>query len=209
MRKGDASDIDSTHAASVFDIDMLRVARVYAEAMLNAAEAAGKADLIWEQFLALVGSPLRRSEAANDPATLLVFAGIPRGRRTEIIRKVLTERVDELLLNLILVMNDHQRLAALRAVAAVYRELMDERARRVPVQVRSAVPLTDEEREQVRAFTRSRFRLEPVLAEAVDPALLGGLRIQVGDQVIDATVRTRLETLKNQLLTRSSYAIRR
>ena len=63
-------------------------------------------------------------------------------------------------------------------------------------------------------FTRTKvrglaFNLEPMLAESVDPTVLGGLRVQVGDQVIDATVRTRLESLKNQLLARSSYALRR
>jgi F-type H+-transporting ATPase subunit delta len=86
---------------------------------------------------------------------------------------------------------------------------MDERARKVRVQVVSAVPLTDGEREQVNEMVRRRFDLEPVLVETVDPAVLGGVRVQVGDRVIDATVRSRLDALKDQLLARSSYAIRR
>ncbi|HEX4591686.1 MAG TPA: ATP synthase F1 subunit delta [Gemmataceae bacterium] len=209
MHKGQPSDLDPTQATSVFDIDALRVARVYAEALLNAAEKAGKAEEIWEQLFALVGKPLRRSDSPADPVALLTSTAIPRGRRDEIIRVALEGKVDTLLLNTIFVLNDHQRLGILRPVAAVYHELMEVRARRVRVQVKSAVPLTDAEREQVKEMARQRLNLDPVLAESVDPSLLGGLRVQVGDRVIDATVRARLDSLKNQLLSRSSYAIRR
>jgi F-type H+-transporting ATPase subunit delta len=210
MRKpGDAFDLDPTQAASVFDIDVLRVARVYAEALLNSAEKDGKAQDVWDQLLALVGNPLRHSDNPADPVNLITSSAIPRGRRDEILKKALGGRVETLLLNTILVLNDHQRLGILRPVAAVYHQLMEERARRVRVQVKSAVPLTDGEREQVKEMARNRLKLDPVLVELVDPSLLGGLRVQVGDRVIDATVRARLDSLKNQLLARSSHAIGR
>lgn len=208
MRKGDASDGDPTRAASVFDIDVLRMARVYAEALLNAAAAQDKVDLIWDHFLALVGTPLRKSDSPTDPMVELVVA-IPKGRRAEIIRKAVSGRADDLFLNFLLVLNAHQRLDITRAVAAVYHQLMDQRARRVRVQVKSAVTLTDAEREQIKEMARRQFDFDPELVESVDPAVLGGVRLQVGDLMIDATVRARLESLKNQLLTRSSHAIRR
>src|SRR5207253_5733241 len=160
-----------------------RVARVYAEALLNAAEKQGKVDEVWEQFAALTGHG-----GPTDAATLLTSTAIPRARRGEVIRLAFAGRVDDLLFNFLMVLNDHQRLDTLRAAAAVYHELMDERARRVRLDVKSAVPLTDAEREQVKELARRRFNLEPMLAESVDPTVLGGLRVQVGDQVIDATV---------------------
>jgi F-type H+-transporting ATPase subunit delta len=205
MHKGDTTFLDPTRAPSVFDIDVVRVARVYAEALLNAAEKKGRADEIWEELATLVHG----GGGSVDPITLLTHTAIPRRRRGEIIRQVFAGKADDLLFNFLMVLNGHQRLDTLRAVAAVYHELKNDRAKRVGVQVRSAVPLTEAEREQVKVLARRRFGLEPILAEAVDPTVLGGLRIQVGDQVIDATVRTRLESLKNQLLARSSYAIRR
>jgi F-type H+-transporting ATPase subunit delta len=208
MHKDEPSDLDPTQAASVFDIDALRVARVYATALLDAAEKAGKADLIWEHFVSLVSNPLRQSDSPTDPMVMLVVA-VPRGRREEMIRKAFAGRVDDLFLNFVLVLNHHNRLQIIRPVAAEYRELMDERARKVRVQVKSAVPLTDAERDKVKAMARNRLNLDPILVESVDPALLGGLRVQVGDQMIDVTVRARLDALKNQLLTRSSHAIRR
>jgi F-type H+-transporting ATPase subunit delta len=208
MHKGTPADLDPTQAPTVFDIDVLRVARVYAEALFNAAVKADKVDAIWEQFVALVGRPLRRTESATDPVVGLVIA-VPKTHRDAIVRKALAGRVDDLFLHFILVLNAHNRLAILRPVASVYRELMDERARKVRVRVTSAVPLTEPEREQLGEMVRSRFDRSPLLVETVDPAVLGGLRVQVGDRVIDATIRSRLDALKDQLLARGAHAIRR
>ena len=71
------------------------------------------------------------------------------------------------------------------------------------------MPLTDEQREQVKALARDSYNLEPVLAEEVDPELIGGLLVQVGDHVYDATLRSRLESIKHQLIARSSHEIQR
>ena len=208
MVKGTAADLDPTLAPTVFDIDVLRVARVYAEALFKAAVKANKVDEIWDLFVALVGRPLRRTESATDPVVGLVVA-VPRNRRAEIIHKALGGKVDDLFLHFILVLNAHNRLPILRPVASVYRELMDKRARKLRVQVTTAVPLTDPERERIGEMVRSRFDLSPLLLETVDPSVLGGLRVQVGDRVIDATVRSRLDALRDQLLARGSHAIRR
>src|SRR5947208_3007397 len=137
MPKGDAPDLAPAPAPSVFDIDVVRVARVYAEALLNAAEKQGKVDEIWDELVALVGPTARHGDRATDAVALLTSTAIPRARRGEIIRLVFTGKVDDLLLNFLMVLNGHQRLDTLRAVVAVYRELMDERARRVQVQVKS------------------------------------------------------------------------
>jgi F-type H+-transporting ATPase subunit delta len=209
MHKGEPLDLDPTRAPSVFDIDVLRIARVYAEALLNAAEKQGKAEEVWEHFTDLVGNPLRRSDNPSDPASLMASSAIPRGRKEEVIRKALQGKVDDLFLNFILVLNEHNRLEILRPVAAEYRGLLDQRSRRLRVQVRSAVPLTEEQREQLTVLARDYYHLEPVLVEFVDPALIGGLRMQIGDRVVDLTIRSRLDAIKNQLIARSSHEIQR
>jgi F-type H+-transporting ATPase subunit delta len=163
---------------------------------------------MWEHFVAVVGNPLRKSDSPDDPMVKLVV-DIARHQREHIVRKALGGRVDPLFLNFVLVMNKHDRLGIIRPVAAVYRGLIDERARKMRVQVLSAVPLNDAERSQIKEMARRRWQLDPVLVEKVDPAVLGGVRLQVGDRMIDATVRARLDGIKNQLLARSSHAIGR
>src|SRR5438477_6437609 len=151
MPKADAHDLDPTRAPSVFDIDVLRIARVYAGALLKAAQAKGVADQLQERFDAIVGDPMRQSDGPADAAALLASGGIPKARKAEVIEKLFRGQADDVFVDFLLVLNGHNRLDLLRAVAATYRELRDELHKRVRVLVRSAVPLADGQREQVKA----------------------------------------------------------
>jgi F-type H+-transporting ATPase subunit delta len=209
MPNAGASDLDPTKAPSVFDIDVLRVARVYAAALLKAAQKADKVDLIQQHFDDLFGHSHPDPANPVDVGTLMASSLIPHGRKEQVIRNAFQGRVDDLFLDFLLVLNHHNRLDIIRAIGTEYRELRDELYRRVRVQVRSAVPLNDEQREQVKARTRDAFQMDPVLLESIDPSLLGGLQIQVGDRLFDLSLRSRLDTIKNQLIARSSHEIQR
>jgi F-type H+-transporting ATPase subunit delta len=115
--------------------------------------------------------------------------------------------VSDLLFNFLNVLNAKDRLSLVRHVAAAYRGALDQRAKRVRVSVRSAVPLTDAQTEQLRQAIGQATGLDPVVAAKVDESLLGGMIVQVGDQVFDSSVRYRIEAIRNQLLARSSYEI--
>jgi F-type H+-transporting ATPase subunit delta len=209
MHDASRSDLDPTVAPSVFDVDVLRVARVYAQSLLQAAQKANKVDLMQEHIDDLFGE---RTRDPNDPAdlgTLLTSTAIPRGRKEQVIRDAFGGRVDDLFLNFLLVLNEHNRLAIIRAVGAMYRELRDELYNRVRLQVRSAVPLNDDQKEQIKSQAGAYFKMEPVLVEVVDPTLIGGLQIQVGDRMFDLSLKSRLESIKNQLIARSSHEIQR
>src|SRR5436309_1653747 len=114
MHKADAHDLDPTRAPSVFDIDVLRIARVYAEALLKAAQPKGLVDQLQESFDSLVGDPLRRSDEAADPAALMASGAIPKARKAEVIEKLFRGKTDDVLVNFLHVLNDHNRLALLR-----------------------------------------------------------------------------------------------
>src|SRR5262249_56227312 len=75
------------------------------------------------------------------------------------------------------------------------------------VEVRSAAPLDDDQRDRLRRELQETFHLEPLLETEVDPELLGGMLVRVGDWVYDASVRTQLETIRNQIIARSSHEI--
>ena len=209
MHKADPQDLDPTRAPSVFDIDVLRLARVYADSLLRAAQPRGLVDQLQEEFDSLVGNPLRRSEDPSDPATLMASGVIPRSKKAEVIERLFRGKADDLFVNFLLVLNDHNRLELLRPVAAMFRALRDELHNRVRIVVRSAVPLTDEQREQLKATARDYYRTEPVLVEQINPDLLGGLQVQIGDRLIDLTVRSRLQDIRNNLIARSSHEIQR
>ena len=97
----------------------------------------------------------------------------------------------------------NNRLGLLRGVAAAYRAIIDERSGRVRVKVTVAVPLADEQKTKLTANLKDLLKQEPVLDVRVDPDLLGGMIVQVGDSVVDTSVRTRLQSLRTLLLDRS------
>jgi F-type H+-transporting ATPase subunit delta len=208
MHKGQPTDLDPTIAPSVFDIDVLRIARVYAEALLKAAQKADKVDLMQDHFDELFGTVIGTAEPTSI-RSLMTSGAIPRGRREQVITDAFKGRVDDLFLDFLLIVNKHDRLDLIRPVGAEYRELRDKLYNRVRFQVRSAVKLNDEEKERIARRAAEYFKMEPVLVEIVDPALIGGLQIQVGDTLYDLSLKTRLDKIRQQLLARSSHEIQR
>jgi F-type H+-transporting ATPase subunit delta len=186
------------------DVGAQRVARVYAEALLNAAQKRGEVDAILEQFESLVRDALQTDSLVG---AFFSSPAVPAGVKAEVIKKVCAGRASELFTNFLLVVNDHGRLELLRTILFEMRELNDKRARRLRVLVRSAVPLPDDQRETIRQGIQNHFQLEPILDLQVDPALLGGVVVKVGDWVYDGSVRERLQTFRNHLLARSSHEI--
>ena len=189
---------------TVLDVNTQRIARVYAEALLRTAQKQGKVDEVLDELEALVREVFRA-----DPQLEAFFASgiIGRDRKAAVLRDAFGGRADELVLNALLVLNDHERLDLLRPIAAAYRALRDQRAGYMRVQVRSAAPLPDDQRERLRAKLRETFHKEPVLEQQTDPELLGGMVVRVGDWVYDQSLRAQLENLRNQIIARSTYEI--
>lgn len=189
---------------NVFDVSEQRVAKVYAEALLNAAHKRQQAKEALEELESLVQDVFK-----SDPQfeAFLSSGSIGRDRKAAIIRSAFQGRASEAFVNFLLVLNDHERLSLIRPILAEATEIYNDRAGQMRVQVRSAVPLAEDQVERLKEELRASFQREPVLEMRIDPELIGGLVVQVEDWVIDASVRTRLDTIRNQLIARSSYEI--
>jgi F-type H+-transporting ATPase subunit delta len=170
-------------------------ARRYAEA---AFEVATRDDTVekWRNELDLA------AELVGDERALDVLANpaIPGERRAKALEEMLGDRVSRPVQNLIQLMPRRGRIDDLPRVAAEFRRLDDKRQGITHATATSARELTQDE---VRALTA---RLEETtggriaLDVEVDPSLLGGLIVRVGDRLIDGSVRGRLERLRNQLV---------
>jgi F-type H+-transporting ATPase subunit delta len=187
---------------TVLDAGSRRVARVYAAALLDAAAKHQQTDAVLDEFASLFDDVFR-----GDPQfeTFLASGAVSRRAKAGVIHNVFDGRASETFRNFLLVLNDHQRLDLLRGIHQAARELNDERAGRIPVLVTSAAPLPDDQRQRLLEQLRARLRKEPVLKVRVDPALLGGIVVRAGDLVYDASVRTRLENIRKQLIERASH----
>jgi len=186
------------------DVRAKRIAKVYAEALFEAAHKAGQLDAVIEELEALV-----REVLLADPRFDVLFASPAIGRyaRAEILAKAFKERLSPTLYAFLQVLNGHDRLELVASVTLALRAFSEERARRVRVYVTSAVPLSPQEQIQIAEGIRQAMKLEPILVISVDPSILGGVKIRVGDRQYDATVRTRIENIRNQILTSSSHEI--
>jgi F-type H+-transporting ATPase subunit delta len=189
---------------TVMDDEARQVARVYAEALYQAAERKGLAEEVLNELNQLVYDVFRL-----DPGLEAFFASasIGRDRKGEALGRAFGGRASEVFVQFLQVLNHHDRLGMIRAIAEAYRNLYNRRSNRQVVQVRSAVPLTDAERTRLCDDVRAVGKIEPILEEKVDPELLGGLVIRVRDWVYDASLRTRLDTIRTQLIDRSSHGI--
>lgn len=181
-----------------------RVARVYAEALLDVAEQKDLADDVGDELNALVGDVfVRAPEVEQELASPI----IKRTAKGPLLEATFKGKVSDVTLSFLNVLNGKDRLGLLRHVEAAYRELLDHRAKRVRVLVRSAVALSAEQTEKLRQTVGVAHGREPVIVAKIDPTLLGGMVVQVGDEVFDGSVRTRIDNIRNQLLARSSYEI--
>ena len=186
---------------TVLNADTRRVARVYAGSLLDVAAECDQTDQVLEELAALIDGVLK---AAPQFEAFLVSAAA-RGRKAEVIRRAFDGRASDLLRNLLLVLNAHRRLDLLRSIREVATELHAERTGHMQAFVASAVPLSDNLRERLRQELRAKYRKEPVLTVRVEPDLLGGLVVRVGDWLYDASVRARLETIREQIIERGRH----
>ena len=199
-----ADAIESDSRAGAEGSSERRVARVYAEALLDVAAQRDQADDIGQELEALVSEVF---DGAPEVEATLGSPVVKRSVKTPLLATVFKGQVSDLLFNFLNVLNSKDRLSLVRHVSAAYRDLLDQRAKRLRVKVRSAVPLTDGQTEQLIQAIGQATGLDPVVSAQIDPALLGGMIVQVGDQVFDSSVRTRVESIRNQLLARSSYEV--
>jgi F-type H+-transporting ATPase subunit delta len=186
------------------DVSARRIARVYAESLLNAAKNQGQEDEALAELDVLV-----RDIFPTQPRleTLLSSAALGRKARHDVIQTLFASRTTAAFTNFLQVLNDHERLDLLRPILTEAHALFDQRHGRLQVLVTSAVPLLDEVRRRLETSVRDYFHLEPVLKARVDPEVLGGLKVRIGDMLYDASVRSKLDNLRNQILASSSHEI--
>jgi F-type H+-transporting ATPase subunit delta len=179
------------------------IARTYAEALFAAAEKAGTVDDVCEEFLALL-------DAFNQRPDLEVFlsgAAVGRDARATALDHVFKDKASQTFYAFLQVLNGHERLELIRPVARALRDLADEKARRIRVYVTSAVPMGEDQLTNIRSLLEEKMALKPVMVASVDPSLLGGMKVRVGDLQYDGSVKTRIDNLRNQILEASSHEI--
>lgn len=186
---------------TVLDTGAEHLGRIYAEALLAAADKAGVADLVVDQLQEVV-----RDVLANHPNLAAAFASprIEASEKARLIDRLFGDKLDTTLIRFLKIVAQRGRLGYLNAISSAARNMRDEALGRTLAEVRTAVPLTDELRKSIADRLGKQLQRKVVLREKVDPNVIGGIVIRVGDTVFDSSVAGRLNSLSKR--TRQSFA---
>ena len=172
--------------------ELATIARPYAEALFKAA--AGRADdtSTWLESLASVAADARLLEFASNPkaAPQQVF---------DLIAGLVPQGLPEAGRNLLQTVLDNGRLAALPEVARQFRALKNASSGAADALIQSAFPIDDAAVRELAQVLEQRFGRKLTTRVEVDPSLIGGVRAVVGDEVLDTSVKARLEQMKAAL----------
>jgi F-type H+-transporting ATPase subunit delta len=170
--------------------ELATIARPYAEALFKASSNGSLAGLAAEvQALAAVAGNAQLRQYADNPK-------VTSSQTFDLIGSVLKTPLSEPTKNLLRAMIDNGRLAALPDVAAQFQTLVNERSGVSDAIVHSAYPIDGAQLADVVAALEKRFGRKLNASVVVDPELIGGVRVVVGDEVLDTSVKARLEQMK-------------
>ena len=110
------------------------------------------------------------------------------------------EGFDKEVVNLARLLIESNRVREIAGVVEEFADLTDEAAGRVRAVVTTAVELPADEKDELARTLGARLGKEVALRALVDPRVLGGLKLQYGDHMIDATIATRLQQLRSRLV---------
>jgi F-type H+-transporting ATPase subunit delta len=169
-------------------------ARRYAEAAFEVARSSGSLD-DWEEQLAAVAAILA------DPALNRAFTSpvVPRERKEELILATFPE-MESRVRNFLVLLVRQDRLGVLPDILATFRALLNEHRGVQVVEVTTSEPLEASERDEVAARLAQHLGRQVLIETRVDTNIIGGLVARVGDQVLDGSVRGRLDRLRAALV---------
>ncbi|MHC4444205.1 MAG: ATP synthase F1 subunit delta [Planctomycetota bacterium] len=186
-----------------YDPERQAIADVYGEALFSAAVDQGQEDQVASEFADVIAY----MDKDPDFAAFMSAESVDDDPRRLSLEKLFRGRMNDLLLNLFQVLNNHFRSSLVRYVQRSMELLMREKNQQQEVVVETASPLTAELKEAICNDVSTQTGKQAILVEKVKPELIGGLVIRIGDLEIDGSVTTRMQNMQKQLYDRASEAV--
>lgn len=174
------------------------LAEIYARSLFDLADAAGG----WPTIETIAGELEELLELTRTDARFNEFLAsrtLPVSARAASLERVLKGRVHDLLVRFLLVLNKKRRLSHLHPIAAAFDAMAQERFGRVEVDVYTAEPIGPEERRSVGERLSKALGKEVIVHPYTEPSMIGGVRLRIGDRLVDASVATQLRRMRERL----------
>jgi len=173
---------------------MEELAQVYARSLFAVAREQDKLDELREQVAQF-------ADALNGNRDLVVFFFSPYfsiKEKQEALGRVL-DGADQVLLNFLSLLIENHRMPVIFRIRQEYERLWDEENRTLAVEITSAIQLDQATTESLGKTIGERAGRKVTLAARVDPDILGGIVVRVGNSILDASIRNRLEQLRRHV----------
>ncbi len=192
--------------ASIQHID--EIASVYAKSLLAVCDAQG-GDAAAESAAAELRELAEIVRAERRFAEFLKTPIVGDGARKASLARILEGKVSDLVFRFAMVVCDHGRAGRLADIADAFDALLQERLGRIEVDMFTVDgAASDEVLATVRAQVKAAFGKDPVLHQYADAAMIGGVKLRIGDQLIDGSVATQLRNMRESVARRGSDTIR-
>ena len=169
--------------------EIATIARPYAEALFKSAAADLDNTSWWLDALGAVAGNQQVLQFADNPK-------VTNDQVFELVTQIAKVPLPPHGVNFLRTVIENNRLAALPEIARQFRELKNARSGSSDAVVYSAFPIAPAQLEDVKSLLERRFGRKLNLSVQDDPSLIGGIRVVVGDEVLDTSVRARLEQMK-------------
>lgn len=183
------------------------LAAVYARSLLELAEKAGGQERI-ESVLAELEAILEMARADKRFGEFLASRVLSTANRAASLRQIFENNCDDLVLRFLQVLNQKGRLGHIVAIVAAYDALVQERFGRIEVDVYTASPVDFEEIDRVKGRLSTILGKEVIVHPYTDESMIGGVKFRIGDQLVDASLASRLRRMRDQLHTTGGAKLR-
>lgn len=194
----------ATKIPTVFDSDEQQIGEVYARALLGSVSK-DKIDLVVQEFQSLIVDVLDKH-----PKLEMAMANpkLSAEDKSALIDKIFKGKMDGTLVTFLKVLGRRQRLNSIRAIQGATSALADEMAGRIQAVVTVSDQLNSESEQALVKKLETLLKKQVRIVVKVDPQILGGLVVRIGDTVYDGSIDGQLRSLRKVVTQRAENAVR-
>lgn len=167
----------------------------YSFALIDIAKEHDMLDEIYEQFKTIV-TELTREEGMWE---LINIPSIETSEQKKLIRTIFGEDINEYLYNFFMLLFDKSRFNELEDIFQSFRDYYLAEKNTLEASILSVLALSEEHIKVIKEKLEKRYKKNILMTNEIDPSILGGLIIYVGDQVIDGSIKSQLNGMKSGL----------